>query len=197
MRVDLRHVFTEGMNQLTTWRNRYTKDEYPEKVLLNMFYKKYTLEFMWKEINESFNQGAVWDDFNVGFRNLKEVYQQTAIRDTQPVLLDLISNHPDRTVGNVSYNSYDYRIRGFKDGKPDDLEEIEFAYLFNLLADECVLLWAAFGTTGLTKRESLEKMSGVVLENNQIDSYPQIEGLLGRLCVAKYMHETYNPLPPI
>ena len=46
MRIDLRNQFTEGMNNLQAWRNRYSEIEYAEKVLLNVFYRKHTMNFM-------------------------------------------------------------------------------------------------------------------------------------------------------
>ena len=56
MRIDLRNQLAEGMNNLQAWRSRYSKSEYGEKVLLNVFYRKYSTLFMWDKIQNSFQK---------------------------------------------------------------------------------------------------------------------------------------------
>lgn len=203
MRIDLRHSFNEGMNLLPTWRNRYSTQEYPEKVLINLFYRKYTMEFMWNDINNSFQKKlfggrkVLWNDFNQGFQKLKMSYQQNAVSKTQPVLVKLLSEQSTRIVGSTSFADFKDRINGARQGNNKDIEEIEYAYLYYLLADECVLLWSAFGGTGLDKIEAIGKMSGMIIETPEIDAYGKIENILGRLCAAPYLQKVYNPLPPL
>lgn len=80
MLIDLKHSLSEGMNNLMTWRKRYSKTEYAEKVVLNIFYRKYTIEFMFPEIIGCFetnflgDQKVKWHDFNEGFQKLKFTY---------------------------------------------------------------------------------------------------------------------------
>ncbi len=201
--VDLKHAFSQGMNSLLTWRQRYPLHEYGEKVLLNVFYRKYTMEFMWNAIINNFQvdnfgrRKVIWDDFNTGFAVLKQVYGRCAMEKTQPVLLDLLENNPEQDVGNISYSSYAARIEGAARGKQEDIEEIEYAYLFYLLTDECVLLWSAFGGTGLDQAGAIRRMTGVVLEPSRIETYTAIEGILSRFCAAPYLGQVYKPLPPL
>lgn len=203
MAIDLRHPFNEGMNLLMTWRNRYSKTEYGEKVLMNIFYRKYTMEFMWKEIDNSFQKTmfggkkVLWNDFNQGFQTLKTSYQQNAVAKTQPVLMKLLTEQSERKVGTISYASYNQRIIGARQGAKNDIEEIEYAYLYYLLTDESILLWSAFGGTGLSKIEAIGKMTGLVIETEELNSYDKIESVLGQLCAAPYLHKVYNPLPPL
>lgn len=201
MRTDLRYSLNEGMNNLLTWRNRYTITEYPEKVVLNIFYRKYTMEFMFPEIigcfeNDFFGKPKViWNDFNEGFQKLKTTYGSTAISKTQPVLLNLLTNI-QRNVGNTNYGIFTSLISEAKIGNKTKLEEIEYSYLFYLLTDECVLLWGALGGTGLKKIEAIGKISGLIIKTEEIKTYGQIEQVLGQVCAAAYLKEHYKPLPP-
>lgn len=197
MRIDLRHSFNEGMNNLSTWRNRYSFHDYPEKVLINVFYRKYSMLFMWDEIQKCFNNGQLWSDFNTGFQKLKQTYQQTAISKTQPVLLQFLTESPEKQIGSTSFSSYTEKIAGSRQGNNQDLEEIEYSYLYYLLTDECVLLWAAFGGTGIDQIKAIGQLSGLIIETPEINSYEQIEGILGRLCASAYLNKVYNPLPPL
>lgn len=201
MRIDLRNSFSEGMNNLMAWRNRYSKNEYPEKVTLNIFYRKYTMEFMFSEIIGCFENNlfgkpkSKWSDFNEGFQKLKLIYSSTSTNKTHSVLLDLLKQK-QRNVGNTNYSIFEPLIDGANSGMNSKLEEIEYAYLYYLLTDECILLWGALGGTGLTKIEAIGKMSGLLIETDEIKTYAQIEQALGQLCAAAYLKENYKALPP-
>src|SRR5690606_18921417 len=125
MRIDLRNQLAEGMNNLQAWRSRYSKSEYGEKVLLNVFYRKYSTFFMWDKIQNSFNGNVLWNDFNNRYREMMNLYQNQAMQ-TQPILLQLLSEKSENTVGSVTYAGFADKIRGAKQGNNADIEEIEF-----------------------------------------------------------------------
>lgn len=201
MNVDLRNTLKEGTDNLHTWRNRYSKQEYPEKVVLNLFYRKYTMEFIFPEIINCFGKSnsdqatAKWNDFNQGFQKFKNTYGSTAAQKTQSVLLDLLKDK-ERNVGNTNYGIFVPMISEAKSGNHTKLEEIEYAYLYYLLTDETILLWASFGGTGLSKIAAIGKLSGLILEVEEIKTYAQIEQILGQFCAAAYLNENYKALPP-
>lgn len=201
MKVDLRHALKEGNENLRTWRNRYTYQEYPEKIVLNIFYRKYTMEFMFPEIidcfgnNNSDKPNKKWDDINQGFQKLKTTYGSMAVQKTQSVLIDLL-NDRERNVGNTNYGIFAPMIAESKKGNNTKLEEIEYAYLYYLLTDETILLWGAFGGTGMSKIDAIGKLSGLILEVEEIKTYAQIEQILGQFCAAAYLNDNYKSLPP-
>lgn len=45
---------------------------------------------MWDKIQNSFNGNVLWNDFNIGFREMMNLYQNQAVQ-TQPILLQLLS----------------------------------------------------------------------------------------------------------
>lgn len=194
MRVDLSHILIDGMNNLLTWRNRYSKIEYPEKVALNIFYRKYTMEFLFPEILDSF-ESVKWSDFNQGFEKLKTQYGSIAISKTQPILMSLL-NDVNRNVGTTNYGIFKSLISEVQNGNSAKLEEIEYSYLYYLLADECILLWGAFGGTGLSKIDTISRLSGVIIKTDEINSYGLIEQIMGQLCASQYLNENYKQLPP-
>jgi hypothetical protein len=196
MRIDLRNQLAEGMNNLQAWRSRYSKSEYGEKVLLNVFYRKYSTFFMWDKIQNSFNGNVLWNDFNIGFREMMNLYQNQAVQ-TQPILLKLLSEKSNNPVGSVTYAGFADKIRGAKQGKNNDIEEIEFTYLHYLLNDQLILMWSAFGGTGLSKIDALAQMSGVIIAETDMSEYGKVENIIGQLCTGPYLHENYNPLPPL
>ncbi len=187
MRIDLRNQLAEGMNNLQAWRSRYSKSEYGEKVLLNVFYRKYSTLFMWDKIQNSFQKKmfggnkVLWSDFNEGFREMMTLYQNQSMK-TQPILLQLLSEKSSNMVGSVSYAGFADKIKGASQGNNADIEEIEFTYLHYLLNDQLILMWSAFGGTGLSKIDALAQMSGVIIAETDMSEYGKVENIIGQLC---------------
>lgn len=201
-RIDLYYSYDEGMNLLQIWRNQYSKSEYLEQVILNMFCRKYTMEFMWNKIINCFQKNIdgdnkmLWKNFNTGFRKLKLIYQKTSESKTLPIISSLISVHTERKVGSVSYSDYTQILIGAQQGNNEDVEKIEHDYLHNLLTDDYVLLWSAFGGTGLDKIEAIREISGFYLGTPEIETYEMIEYIVGRFCATLYLDEINNHRPP-
>jgi hypothetical protein len=201
MRTDLRYSLNEGLDHLYTWRNRYSKSEYPEKVVLNIFYKKYTLEFMFPDIIDFFKtnlfgkQKIKWSNVDEGLVELKKIHDTIKMTKTQPHLLNLLKDIK-RPIGNTSYEVFIPLISAAKRGDSSKLEEIEFSYMYYLLTDVSILIWGAFGGTGLSKIDSISKMTGLILKTPEIKTYSHIEDILGQYCVAPYLNDNYKKLPP-
>ncbi len=202
MRVDLSSQLNEGVSNLLKWRNRYSKNEYPEKILLNLFYRKYGMVQIWDDIDGAFKKKLFggnkifWNNYLEGFSKLKALHQETARAKVMPVLENLLVREPGKAIGGISYGEYNNRIIGAKNGKSSDLEEMEFAYLHYYLTDDCILLWAAFGGTGMSRIDAIAQLSGAIIETPEIKTYAHIESVLGRLCVSPYLHQNYKALPP-
>ncbi len=202
MRIDLRHQYAEGVSNLQTWRNRYSETEYAEKVLLNAFYRKHTMNFMWSEVQNAFQKQlfggnkVLWNNFNEGFEKMMNLYQNYS-QKTQPILLKLLSENGSQKVGSISFSEYRDKIIGANKGNHADIEEIEFTYLHYLLNDQLILMWSAFGGTGLSKIDALAQMSGVIIQEMDLSNYSTVEVVIGQLCTGPYLHQNYNPLPPL
>ncbi len=203
MRVDLSHVLNEGMTNLIRWRNRYSPNEYPEKVLLNLFYRKYATESMWDELNGAFKtklfggKKVLWENYIDAYNTFRSRHQDVGRSKILPILESRLAQQPGRMVGNISYGEYSQRKSRANNGSSSDIEEIEYAYLYYYLADECVMLWASIGGTGKDKIEAIGLLSGAIIETPEINTYAHAESILGRLCVAPYLHNNYKPLPPL
>jgi len=184
------------MENLLKWRNRYSKKEYSEKVVLNIFYRKYTMDFMWNDIISCFGKGVKWNDFNIGFQQLKMIYSNTSTSKTHNVLMDLLQQK-DKVIGNTTYRNFLDLIKLEQQGDNSKLEEIEYSYLYYLLTDESILLWAALGGTGKDKIDAIGVLSGYKIETDDIIHYRQADEVIGKLCSAPYLAQKYKALPPL
>ncbi len=195
--VDLSNLYRTGLGMLQTWRSRYSLEEYPEKVLLNIFYWKYTTDFMWNDIENCFqtNGQKKWANFDLGLEKMNDIYSTVAGAKTQSQLPNLLKLSPSRIVGNLTYSSYNERIIKAKRGSSIDIEEIEFAYLYYLLVDQAILMWASFGGLGYNKIDAIAQVSSVIIKSAPINSYSTIESVLGKLLVSPFLDKNYRALP--
>ena len=149
---------------------------------------------LWKGKFKSMYENAKMD-FN-DFESLAAIEITKAMK-TQPILLQLLSEKSSNMVGSVSYAGFADKIKGASQGNNADIEEIEFTYLHYLLNDQLILMWSAFGGTGLSKIDALAQMSGVIIAETDMSEYGKVENIIGQLCTGPYLHENYNPLPPL
>src|ERR1700722_8579601 len=196
MRIDLKNPYNnEALRCLNTWRERYSKSEYPFKIVLNMFYRQYTMNSIWQsQLESSFNEYA-----NTENDVLKSVYKleieyansslQFAIGDN---LIDLMNKKED--IGSINYANNIQLISSAQNGSNKAVEELEFTYLYNFLCNKSILFWAAFGRKGFSKIDAIAQVTGAVIESNEPITYGFVYQVLGLYGVATTLNNLYIPL---
>lgn len=195
MKIDLTNPFNEGMTNLKNWRNRYSKNEYPFKVVLNIFYRQYTMNSIWDtQINNSFIQYRNTEiEILKAFQKLETEYSNASGKFTiGNTLIDLMNQQQD--VGGLNYRNNISLISRGQSGDNKAIEELEFTYLYYLLANKATLMWAAFGRKGFSQTDAIAQVTGAIIEYEQAMKYPDILNLLGQLGISKTMKSLYSPL---
>jgi hypothetical protein len=87
MRVDVSNSSFTAYAKLNEWRQRYSDSEYPGKVVINIFYRKYIIDEMWQELISYFNKnhGQLW------YRT-KNYWRQIATQKVNGELITLIQD---------------------------------------------------------------------------------------------------------
>lgn len=194
MRTDLSNQYNEAVNNLKEWRNRYSKNEYPGKVVENIFYGNLTMEILFGDVSCYFSGMLTPMNFEYSYKMIEESFSKAAIEKSQRLLPVILSERANVPIGNIKYETFIPQIKKGSEGDNKEIEDIEFAYVYYYLSNICVRLWSAFGITGLDKIDAISKLSGVVIETSEIYSYAQIENILGKLIVAPYLNGVYTPL---
>lgn len=188
--VELRPLLIEAQNNLQRWRNRYSSDEYPHKVVLNMFYRRYAMKYMWDEIMSYADCRKNVQDFSQALRELEELYSKTATYKIAPFLERLLENNPSEDVGGSTFDHYDNLANLAVNGDASALNEIEFCYLYFFLADKATLIWAAIASTGIDKVKAITEVSGAIIEPMPLNDYATVSQGLGQLAAARCLQ--YN-----
>ena len=183
MNVDLTQTFKEGRKLLNTWKQRYTPQEYPYKVVLNIFYRKYTIERMWPGV---VNQSA--GSWQKAYENNAVKYAQVS-QEIVPVLETWVQ--ADRQVGSIKFSDFQAYIKSAARGDANAIKGIEYTYLLHRILDELIMVWIAFVNSGETKINAVAKLTNAVLAPMPIDNYATIEKIFDQLGAERYLQSLF------
>lgn len=189
--IDLKQAFTEGTNNIRAWRNRYSKDEYPHKIVINIMYRAYIMSFVWKAFEN--HELQKFSNFQEAVTQMEQTYGAQAW-NVNPYLMNWLQNYPSREVGGLTFAGYD-RIATKAECDKKSLEELEFSYIFNLLQDKCVLYWISLRQTGQNQTQAIASLTDVLIEELPNVDYKTMREVFSQLIVARYMDENYIQLP--
>ena len=192
--VDMTPIFTEGINNLRTWRNRYSSTEYPQKVVLNIFYRRYTMSIMWNDLMNIVNQKS-FNSFQEAAMTLEKLYSKTAVTKVKPHLESWIKNKPDEIVGAIHYRDFIGLIQRAQMGSKPAKEELEFTYLYYLISDKATLAWASFCATGVSALKAITEVSGAIIQPMPLNDYNTLTVGLGQLYTTCFLKDRYNSMP--
>ena len=180
MNVDLTNTFKDARRLINAWKERYSEEEYPYKVILNIFYRKYTIEKMWaivlKQSHPSFQKAY---EYNL------EKYAEVARTEIAPVLEKWI--HDNRQVGMIKYSDFQSYIQSASQGNREALKGIEYTYFLHRILDELIILWISMVNSGESQVNAIAKLTRAVVEINTITNYTQIESIFDQLGAEKYL----------
>jgi len=198
MSIDLRNPLNEGTNYLKIWRERYSINEYPSKIISNIFYRQYVMDSIWN--TEIFNSFKLYSDTESSvlkaYQKIEKSYSKNAENYALNNRLDnLIKERVE--IGGLNYNSYIPLLSKIDNKENEALEELEFSYLYWLLANKAIMMWASFGRNGYDQLDSITKVSDVIIKLNEPLTYKNSLNIFGNLLVSKFMEINYTPLKPI
>lgn len=184
MRIDLTHTFKDSRRLLNSWKARYTLAEYPYKVVLNIFYSKYTIEKMWPQVINN-----RYSDWHTAYKELTEKFGEVSKYEIVPVLENWA--HSNRKVTVIKFSDFKTFIDSGAKGDINSLKGIEYTYCLNRLLDEMVLIWLSMVIAGMGKIEAVAQITGAVIADMPINSHAEIEQIIYQLGVENYLQNLF------
>lgn len=184
--------FEEATRNICTWRNRYDTKEYPHKVVINMMYRAYGMQYIWND----FKNGVLprFQSIEEGIRYMEMYYAQIAVTQIRDNLLEWLKKSSDTPVGTITFANYE-RMASEAECNATRKEELEFSYIYELLGDKLVLYYIGICQTGKSMEDSIALMTNYVIDPIPNMDYLIAKQVLQQLYVAKFMNDNYTPLP--
>lgn len=184
MNTDLTSTFKEARQLINTWKARYSAAEYPKKVIMNIFYRKYTIEKMWPTIfNTKYSN---WED---AYKGLKLSYGNVAQQDINPVLESKLKSNDQVT--SIKYSDFTSYIESAASGNKDALKGVEYTYFLHRILDDLIFVWVAMVVSGETKVNAIAKITRAVIAEMPINDYATIEQVFDQLGAEKYLQSLF------
>lgn len=180
MNIDLSSTFKDARQLTNTWKARYSTVEYPQKVIMNIFYQKYSIEKMWPTI---FNSN--YSNWETAYKNLKLRNAEIAQREIIPILESKLRSNDQVT--SIKFSDFTTYIQAAASGNEKALKAIEYTYFLHRIFDELILVWVAMVVSGDTKINAIAKITRAVLEEMPINDYAEIQQIFDQLGAEKYL----------
>jgi hypothetical protein len=184
MNVDLTSTFKDARQLINTWKARYSSTEYPRKVIMNIFYRKYTIEKMWPTIFIT-----KYSNWETAYENLKLKYAEVAQLDINPVLESKLRSNDKIT--SIKFSDFTAYIQSAIDGNKDALKGIEYTYFLHRILDELIIIWVAMVISGDSKINAIAKITGAVIAEMPINEYALIEQIFDQLGAERYLQSLF------
>jgi predicted S18 family serine protease len=186
MNVDLTSTFKDSKNLLNTWNDRYSREEYPNKVVMNILYRKYSTEILWtKALKNSYK------DWQTAYEQIKLDYEKIALHEIVPILESLIKS--DKKVNTMRFSDFTSYISSASKGDKDAIKNIEYTYFLNRIFDELIIIWLSFVTSGTSRIDAVMKLTGAMLPRQMpVNSYSELEQIFDQLGAEQYLHSLFG-----
>ena len=182
--IDLQTAFAEGENNIRVWRNRYTSQEYPHKILINIMYRAYTMNFVWDDfVNDRLPK---FQNFNDAIISMERYYGQTAKEMVNANLLNWLRTRADEYVGGCNYKIME-EVATDAERSRSDLSLMEKSYFVHLLKDKMVLYFIAMRLSGKTYSQAIEALTNYQVEMTGSFDYTSAKNAFGELIVDNYL----------
>ncbi len=197
---DISDSMNRKIEKLRQWRDRYSKNEYPYKVVVNLFYELYTTHFMWDEISSIFSRGLFsktkrYNNFADAYNHIVDIRREIQVREVNPKLIDIMeSNLP--VCDGQQYEQYKGMIEKAKKGENNEVEEIEYSYAYICTIIELVLPWAACGLLGMDKHKAFVEVSGGDVGGLSLQSFGDAYKYFNTIANWQ-VGDSYQKLPPL
>lgn len=202
MAYNIADAMKRKIHKLNEWRNRYEKVEYPQKVVINMFYEMYTIFFMWKHISDFFKQDFFsktkkkFTNFRDAMNYVNDLKRQFQINNINPKLMQILrSNIPLGNQG-ITFENFNSIIEHAQSGENTQVEEIEYAYAYNSTLCELIFGWAACGLLGMNKHDAFVNVTGGDIGGIVLDSFPDVLDSINTIANFE-IAENYIKLPSL
>jgi len=156
---------------LLGWRKRYTRKEYPRKVMTNLFYDLYAGKALWPKVAEfvSARDKSPGEnpniDFNKALKIIHDTRRKIQLEKIHPNLDLMLSNDVPITA-KLCFSDSAQAIESAASGNDEDLEKIEYSYICHGLASNMISYWAAAVLSGKDPEKAIYFINDVLPGGN-------------------------------
>ncbi len=178
--------------QLREYRQRYSKQEYPRKVAINLVYEALANQELLKD-KQTFFQGQLFPSLPQAAQAggmKRDHYRQAVIRRVEQTL----DSSP--SVGNLQVDAMRETVRKAQDGDNAAVELLEYSFVYYSAMYDCIWSWAVVGLTGSDMMQASGSVTGMFFGPPNFDDNGQIEKMFYS-AINAFVEDLYTRLPSL
>lgn len=202
MKYHLQEIATGNKNNLIRWRSRYSPQEYPYKIILNLFYELLPTYDLWTTQKDNFGK-MLFDNYQPSYEFVLDIFREHQLK-YQNTLENILK--VGTKIGDINSKSYAKLIDDAKNGSNKAVEELEYCYSVYTPIGAMFINWFAFGNMGHNKEIAQQNIFNMSVIVNNWESFDETFESFKKSCVyeiggssnmigAKITDKLYEPLP--
>lgn len=160
--MQIEQIYNSGIVKLSGWKIKYSNEEYPKKVLSNMYYNQFSMLSMWNFIEDCFDYDGLSGNYHEYQSAYNRVSEEFSIHKEKvlPYIKVNMENVDYETKIRLYKNYYDKILARIETGDISEVSKIESDFMVNFISNSLILTWAAMGLTGVDKASGYGKITG-------------------------------------
>ena len=184
------NIISEKIGKLREFRQRYSKQKYPEKVAINIVYMALGNGGILKKKDEWFQGGQ--PNMEAALKAGETARQQINKRIAQDVKPKYRRGGEIRTLNVDQMKSL---VSKAERKSNEAVSQLEFGYLFFAGMYDCIFLWTVRGLAGVDRQQAFADVIGGFTEKSNFGDPGKIEGAF--YTVMRQLGVPDPPLPPL
>jgi len=193
---DVEGTISRRTAQLHEWRSRYSRGEYPSKVIQNLFYELYGTQFTWDLHCRDFFAGEKkFSSFKDALDHVAAVRNKIMIETVNPRLAEILES-AGPTCAKLEFSLFQQMIEDAQNGDNGEVAEVELSFVYYVTASELVLPWFACGLTGMSRHSAFRDVTGGDIGGFSMETYDEAIQNLAAFS-GMYIDSSFERLPPL
>lgn len=162
-----------GTVKIREWRDRYSREEYPGKVVINLFYELFGIEGIWPQMQDIFISGPRYSEFRDAYEQMIALKRSYQVGPLRGLLMEYLATN--RLAADTRNSDWSEKVLAASRGDNDAVIEIEYGYWFYNQYCAVTLGWGACGLLGMSKEDAFMEIAGGIPGDLKFDSFGSLQ----------------------
>lgn len=186
---------------MAKWRDRYSKQEYPVRMVSNFICTDILNGRLVKKSNHYFQPKTkthieFLDAIAVTNKDQSHMHNEVAMMVDDRKMGKIATLEPEYT--DELYEKINMSSFLGHEGINEEIEKLEFNWVYGALKTDLIQLWLTFGLCGLSRTEALKRAFYFISYDSNMVNEGEIKGVFHDLSVQMLnVPGAYRPMPPL
>ena len=181
MKNHFQEIAIGNRKNLIRWRSRYSPQEYPHKIILNLFYELLPTYDLWKTQKDTFGK-MLFDSYQPSYEYVFNIFREHQLKYQNALEIML---KVGAKVGDLNSKDYEKLINDAKNGSNKAVEELEYCFSAFSPIGGMFINWFAICAMGYHKEIAQQNIFNVSAIVTNWESFDEIFIAFKQSCILE------------